>query len=146
MIIRSIIKQDLESCATLYAEVFASAPWCEPWTVGVALDRLLHFHESKGFIGVLAEQDGLAGFALGNAEPFHSGSIFYLREMCVGLNYQSQGLGRKVYHALENELRSSGIKSVYLTTEREIPAAQFYLNNGFEYVEGMGFYAKRVNS
>lgn len=62
MIIRSINRQDLGSCATLNAEVFASAPWLEPWTASNAFDRLGHFFESKGFAGILVEEDGLLGW------------------------------------------------------------------------------------
>lgn len=144
MIIRNINSQDLKNCAALYADVFASAPWHEPWTVDAALERLSHFYGSSGFVGILAEEDSLIGFALGNTEPFHSGSLFYLREMCIGTDSQRQGLGRQVYSALENELRSQSLRSIYLTTERDIPAAQFYLNNGFTFQEKMGFYAKRL--
>lgn len=43
---------------------------------------------------------------------------------------------------LEKELNSSSVKSIYLTTERSIPAANFYQNNGFTYSEKMGFYTK----
>lgn len=144
MIIRAINKRDLKSCAALYAQVFASAPWLEPWTIEAAFNRLTYFYESLGFVGVLVEKEDLIGFALGNAEPFHSGDLFYLREMCIAPNNQSQGLGRRVISELENELRSRNLQSIYLTTERDIPAAQFYINNGFNYVKKMGFYAKRL--
>lgn len=144
MIIRTIKSQDLINCARLYADVFACKPWNEPWSVDAALDRLRHFYGSSGFVGLLAEQDDLVGFALGNTEPFHTGSLFYLREMCIATKQQGQGFGPRVYRALEDELHSRGLQSIYLTTERDIPAAQFYLNNGFSYVEKMGFYAKRL--
>lgn len=143
MIVRSIDRPDLMGCADLYADVFASAPWLEPWTARAALDRLAHFYESKGFAGILAEHDGLVGFALGNTEPYHSGSIYYLREMCVASNHQSQGVGRQVYDALENVLYARGVKSIYLATARTIPAARFYMNSGFECLDEMGFYERR---
>jgi len=144
--IRNIDKRDLESCAALYAQVFSSAPWSEPWTAQAALDRLNHFYESNGFAGVLAESDGVLGFALGNAEPFHTEVLFYLREMCVGPAHQGRGLGGRLYQALERELSLKSVKRVYLATERAIPAARFYIKNGFEHMEEMGFYAKSVGS
>lgn len=146
MILRSIQETDIEACATLFTQVFSSEPWNEEWNKGFALERLLHFFQSKGFIGVLAEQEGLVGFALGNTEPFYFGSMFYLREMCTQTNLQNQGVGSKVLGALEEELRSEGVQRIYLTTERATPASGFYQKNGFNYSDKMGFYAKRVNS
>lgn len=146
MIIRNIQRTDLESCAALYADVFSSPPWNEPWTTQAALERLVHFYDSKGFAGVLANCDGLRGFALGNIEPFHTEHLFYLREMCIARKYQSQGVGSQIYRALEGELYSRKIEQVYLATERRIPAAKFYSAIGFKCAEEMGFYTKHVNS
>ncbi|MCK5098032.1 MAG: GNAT family N-acetyltransferase [Desulfobacteraceae bacterium] len=143
---RLIDENDIKSCAELFNDVFSSKPWDEPWTKQLATKRLNHFYESKGFVGVLAEQDSIIGFALGNIEPFHFGSMFYLREMCTKTNLQKSGVGSKVLNALELELLSHGVYSTYLTTERDIPAASFYIKNGFIYSEKMGFYARCTNS
>lgn len=145
MKLRRIDKTDLKSCAQLYAAVFSSAPWSEAWDEATALTRLLHFYESSGFIGVLAERDGVVGFALGNTEPFYFGTLFYLREMCVSNSLQCQGIGSRVYGALEEQLKLNQVKGVYLATERAIPAAQFYLGKGFHCSESMGFYSKKFN-
>lgn len=145
MIFRKILKEDIETCSELFAQVFSSAPWNEPWDINSAHERLLHFYQSKGFIGIVAEHNGIAGFALGNTEPFHFGSLFYLREMCTHTNLQSKGIGSDILHALEQELSLNKVNSIYLTTEREIPAADFYTKKGFKYSDKMGFYAKRTN-
>lgn len=141
-----IEEKDLYSCAELYAEVFSSSPWNEPWTAESALHRLDHFYHSIGFTGFLAKADGVVGFVLGNAEPFHSGSLFYLREMCVAVRCQSQGLGRQLFQALERQLVAKKVERIYLTTSHGIPASGFYQSIGFKCVEEMGFYAKRVSS
>lgn len=146
MIIRNIERADLEDCAALYADVFSSFPWNESWTTQVAIDRLAHFYESKGFSGVLAEDNGLRGFALGNIEPFHTGNLFYLREMCVANVHQSQGVGSQIYKGLEGNLRLREVDEVYLATEREIPAAKFYFSIVFKCAEEVGFYTKSINS
>jgi len=143
---RNIEKKDLEGCAELYADVFPSAPWSEPWTAQAAIESLVHFYESKGFVGVLAEADGVFGFALGNIEPFHTKDLFYLREMCIARKSQFQGIGGQVYKALESELHERKVEQVYLATDRDIPAARFYLSNGFKCAKEMEFYTKNVNS
>ncbi|MFT5593789.1 MAG: aminoglycoside 6'-N-acetyltransferase I [Oceanicoccus sp.] len=146
MIFRNIEEKDIEACAVLFSNVFSSEPWNEPWTKHLARERLMHFYESKGFIGVLAESDGVNGFVLGNTEPFYFGSMFYLREMCIQTDLQKQGVGSNMFYALEKALSIDNVHSIYLTTEREIPAAEFYKKKGFKYSEKMGFYAKRTIS
>lgn len=146
MIVRKVEEKDIEACAALFSEVFSSEPWNEPWTKRLARERLSHFYESKGFIGVLAESDGVIGFVLGNTEPFYFGSMFYLREMCIQTHLQKKGVGSNMFHALEQALSMHNVHSIYLTTEHDIPAAEFYKKKGFTYSEKMGFYAKRTNS
>ncbi len=144
MDIKSITKQDLDACALLFTEVFSDAPWSEAWTYKSAIQRLSHFYESKGFSGVLVEDEGVVGFALGNVEPFHFGEMFYLREMCVDSTKQNVGYGHRILESLEQSLKNQGVYSIYLTTERQIPAAQFYQKHGYDFKETMGFYAKRI--
>ncbi len=144
MKIRKIELDDISLCAQLFSQVFSSSPWNESWNKESAGKRLLHFYESKGFIGILAERDGIVGFALGNSEPFYFGNMFYLREMCIVNDLQQQGLGKKLYLALERELSLAKIHSIYLTTHRETLASNFYVNNGFKASEKMGFYAKCI--
>lgn len=143
--LRNIEETDLESCAQLYARVFSSEPWREAWTPEEALTRLSHFYESKGFVGVLAEQNGIAGFALGNTEPFYYGTLFYLREMCTHTDLQSRGIGSRVYSTLEQRLRSIKVKGIYLATDRAIPASQFYLGRGFARSENIELYSKQFD-
>ena len=139
-----IEKQDLDSCALLFSNVFSSEPWNEIWTKERALERLLHFYESKGFLGVIGIDDGAIGFVLGNIEPFCDGPLFYLREMCVSDEYQNKGVGSKLLEKLQLELNSLHVKSVYLATDNTIPAAHFYKNKGFVHSEKLGFYVKSL--
>ncbi len=142
--IRPIAHSDLQTCSQLYASVFSAAPWSEPWTEQAAFQRLRHFFQSAGFVGMLAETDQLLGMALGNTEPYCSHGIFYLREMCTRDDLQSQGIGTQVLNALEQDLASQGVRSIYLLTNRQIPAANFYARQGFTCGAAMGFYVKNL--
>lgn len=144
MKVRLINGGDIASCAKLFVQIFSSDPWNESWNIVSAKERLQHFYDSKGFIGLIAERDGIVGFALGNSEPFYFGDMYYLREMCIQTDLQQQGLGNQLYLALERELALAKIHSIYLTTHRETVAANFYLRNGFKASDKMGFYAKCI--
>lgn len=141
---RRLEPRDLEACAILFAQVFSAPPWSEPWLIEHALARLEHFHASPGFVGMLAPGDrgAVAGFLLGNLEPYLEGKLFYLREMCVATHRQGQGVGSQLYQALERELASGDVRAVYLATGRAIPAAGFYQGLGFRCSDSMAFYAK----
>ena len=141
---RAMDRGDLEACATLFAQVFSTPPWSEPWTHEGALARLEHFHASPGGVGLLMPGEGgaVAGFLLGHLEPYLEGKLFYLREMCVASHRQGQGIGSRLYRGLEKQLVAHDVRAVYLATDRGIPAAAFYQGLGFRCSEGMAFYAK----
>jgi len=146
MKLRIIEASDLGACAELYALVFSSGPWNEAWNQENSLDRIEHIFQSRGFVGVLAYDDEVLGFAIGNFEPFYYGSAFYLRDMCTRPSEQGKGIGKRILQQLENELMSHCVKNVYLTTERNIPAAKLYENSGYQYLENNGFFSKALNS
>ena len=145
---RYIAENDLEACAKIFECVFSSEPWNEPWTFDAAYTRLNHFFESKGFFGVLAEEDSgkIIAFVLGNKEPFCHGELYYLREMCVDNDHQSAGIGSSLSSYLDESLVRQGIKGMYLATAKNIPAASFYQKNDFKMGDDMAFYSKRFSS
>lgn len=144
MNVRNIEEGDIKACAVLFSSVFSSNPWREPWTVPLAFERLYHFYISRGFVGVLAEADGIQGFALGNIEPYCDGPIFYLREMCVHNDTQNKGVGTQVMAYLEAALHEVYVKSIYLATEKGISAAAFYKKRGFTCSETTAFFEKEI--
>lgn len=144
MVVREIKNEDLESCGDLYSRVFSGSPWSERWSSEKAHERISHFFNSKGFVGLLSENKNITGFVLGNTEPFIDGTWFYLREMCVDINYQRQGIGAKLLNELKEQLTTRAVKNIYLATERDIPAASFYEKNGFSLEGNMAFYYKSL--
>jgi hypothetical protein len=82
-------------CAGLFVAVFNGHPWNEPWTVEAASQRLAEITATPGFVGVaLAAGDTVTGVALGQAERWHAGQVFCLREMFVSPALQHQGRGK----------------------------------------------------
>lgn len=146
MNIKRITKKHLQKCAELYSYVFSMEPWSEEWENEIALKRLNHFYNSDGFIGILAiENDCIVGFALGNIEPFVHGDIFYLREMCVNPKMQNRGIGTQILSELENVLITANIKSIYLFTDRKIPAAKFYSKFGYGLNNDFAIFTKDIS-
>ena len=146
MELREIIKKDLKKCAEVFSRAFSNTPWNESWNTESALERISHFYDSKGFCGVLAEEGEALGFVLGNIEPYFSGPIFYLREMCVDPELQNSGIGKKMLTRIEKILELKGVKVIYLITERDIPAAQFYIKRGYKVDKNSDSLSKSISS
>lgn len=146
MDIREINLDDIENCAGLYVKTFSAPPWNEDWTISRASERLGHFYHSLGFQGVIAIQDEtVAGFVLGNIEPYSNGPIFYLRETCTAAEYQNRGIGTAMLKQLEVRLQLKGVSSIYLVTERDIPAARFYLSRGYIAEKNTVVYSREIS-
>lgn len=145
MTIRPILRTDLKQCAELFCDTFSSDPWNESWNSARAIERLNHFFVSPGFVGLVAEEQEIHGLVIGNTEPFYSGTIFYLREMCTKSHERGQGIGTKLLSRLELNLKEMHVTSIYLLTNRNIPAAGFYKNRGFNLNGAMEFYSKKIS-
>ncbi len=141
---RLLQRTDLPACATIYAKVFSAPPWSEVWTDQAALTRLQHLYDSKGFVGMLFEKQEVQGFVLGTIEPFNTGNLFYLREMCMAQEVQAQGLGSQLFNAFEQQLRLHEVEQIYLATARGSNAEKFYARLGFAAAQNMVFYDKKL--
>lgn len=75
---------DLVSCVELFVSTFAQPPWSETWKSDIVRARLEQIIQTPGAQGaVILTEGAISGFALGISEPWHEGSHFYLKEMCV---------------------------------------------------------------
>ena len=131
MDVRKIQKADLPACANLFTETFNASPWNERWSHEDTLLRISDNFHSPGFVGTLAEDDALLGFALGNLQRYESHYEFELKEMCVMPSRQGKGIGTTLLRNLKQHLKDIGVLSMYLLTARDTDAAIFYERNGF---------------
>lgn len=129
---------DLKGLATLFVEVFNDEPWNEKWSYASALARLTDIVNTPGFVGLKATRDAFfVGFIMGYGEPFDQGADFYVKEMGVVSSLQRKGTGTVLLGKLRETLVASGMRSIYLLTSRDGPAACFYKKNGFRVNESM---------
>jgi aminoglycoside 6'-N-acetyltransferase I len=143
MEIRELTKDDLFDCAILYKEVFSDEPWNEQWTESRALERLNYLFSLPGFVGLIAKSEIVLAMALGNIEPFHSGPMFSLRELCVKKNFQGKCIGRNLLSALELRLLAAHVTLIHANTDLNTSAAGFYKKLGFIQSRSMGSFTKK---
>lgn len=136
---------DLDACVDLYVSTFAGPPWSEKWEPGVVHARLDQIVRTPGAFGLVIERNGrIAGFALGISEPWHEGTHFYLKEMCISPALQRQGLGTRLMEHLLRELAGRDTKRVYLLTARGDVSEAFYSKTGFYTSPKMILMARRI--
>lgn len=123
---------DLAACVELFVTTFARPPWSETWEPGLVRARLEQIIRTPGAFGTVILTDGeITGFALGISEPWHEGSHFYLKEMCVSHTRQRQGLGTRLLDHLIGELHKQDTRRIYLLTARGDMSEAFYAKSGF---------------
>ena len=128
---RLFTSADFDACVDLYITTFAGPPWNETWDRQLVRDRLSQIVETPGFFGAVIEGEPLTGFVLGTSEPWHEGTHFNLKEMCIRPGLQRQGLGTKLLEYLAKQLETRDTKRIYLLTARGDITEAFYTKAGF---------------
>jgi aminoglycoside 6'-N-acetyltransferase I len=144
--LRRFEETDLEPCVNLFRATFAQAPWNEEWKPEVVQARLDQIIKTPHFLGVVAGDSSIRGFAMGFSEPWHEGTHFYLKEMCIDHTRQRQGLGTKLLEFLSSELRERDSRRIYLLTARGDVSEAFYTKAGFYTSPRMILMARRSES
>ncbi len=137
--------EDLEECAAVFVEAFASPPWGQNWSLSSALERLKSLYGNESSIGCKATaHERICGFVIGEVEQWNSSQLFMIKELCVAVSQQRRGIGRQVIEMLLNELPPN-VEKVYLLTDREGPAKLFYESLGFSTNENAVVMGKVLN-
>ena len=131
-------QKHLDECASLFIEVFNNQPWNESWTFETAQSLLSQILNTPGFIGLILRKQGkILGFVIGCCEQRDKSKNFYLKEICVSSNEQRRGIGSELIRHLMNQLKETGVNSVYLLTMKDEYIKEFYLKNGFQVSQRM---------
>lgn len=147
MTIRNLQSTDLPACADLFSSVFSNPPWNENWTVESAHHRLADCFATPNFLGVLAaDEQRLAGFAVGYLQRYMEERHYFLLELCVDTHRQRQGIGRALLDQLTTQLKKAGANRAYTLTARDSAAQEFYAKAGFYMSPKMILMAHRFRS
>jgi ribosomal protein S18 acetylase RimI-like enzyme len=142
--LRAFQPSDLDVCTEIFVSTFAREPWRETWDPDIVRARLEQIVFTPGFYGAVIGGSEITGFALGFSEPWHEGTHFYLKEMCVASQHQRQGLGATLLKFLQQELANRDTKRIYLLTARGDSSEAFYGKAGFYVSPKMIMMARRL--
>ena len=141
---RRLEESDIDQCVELFVSTFAQPPWHENWDRHVVRERLDQIIRTPLSFGAIIGSPDITGFALGFSEPWHEGTHFYLKEMCIDHSHQRQGLGTELMAFLSAELRERDTKRIYLLTARGDMSEAFYSKIGFYTSPKMILMARRM--
>ena len=143
---REFTVTDSDKCADLYRKVFTDYPWYDEW---ISFDQVRYYLEelnlNPAFEGFVAfEGPDMVAACLGHSRSWWMGKEFFIDEFYVENERQGNGVGTALMDYVEEELMKKDYRRLILTTDREIPAENFYKRKGFNNKENRTVMTKEI--
>lgn len=124
---------DKEIIKNLFTSVFTIAPWYDDWSDTNQLDMYINDLVGQGYSLTygLFDDDELIGISLGYVKHWYSATEYIINEFCVKTDRQGAGAGSFFIAEIEKAIKELGIKQIFLLTDSNVPAYNFYKKNGF---------------
>ncbi|KIR02881.1 Acetyltransferase [Lachnospiraceae bacterium TWA4] len=129
-----------------FKEIFMNEPWNDDWSDEVQLSNYIRdiaccFNSiCYGYF----DKEELIGLAMGSKRHWWTGIEYFMEEFCIKTSMQGQGIGREFLQIIEKDLKTEGIVSIRLQTERQVPAYHFYPKVGFKEVKEQVSFVKKI--
>ena len=122
----------------LFKDIFMNEPWNDDWSDDNQLtEYILDLTGNRNSLAIgLYDENELIGFSLGSIMHGCAGTAYYIYEFCIKRERQHSGLGTLFLNEIENYVKNLGINHIFLQTEKNVPAYEFYKKNGFSELEG----------
>ena len=126
-------ESSFEDIKTLFRSVFTQPPWNDDWSDEEQLDEYLMdlMGARTPLVLGLVERDALVGVSIGSIRHWYEGTEYLIDELCIRTDRQGEGLGTEFLSLIEGHLLGLGLHTIYLTTDRNVPAYEFYRSRGF---------------
>ncbi len=144
--LRQIGLNEKESIKTLFRSVFMFDPWNDDWSDEQQLDHYIMdlIGQSNSLTYGLYEGDELIGFSLGFIKHWFSGTEYIIDEFCIKKKKQGLGAGSFFMSEIEKAIKEKGLVHIFLQTDSEVPAYNFYKKNGFVELKTHVSFAKDI--
>jgi len=139
--------EDREAIKEVFVSVFTAEPWCDDWSDAEQLDLYLQDLTGQGYsltYGLYDDTGELIGISLGYIKHWYSGTEYIINELCIRTERQGAGAGTFFIREIEKAIRELGIKQIFLLTDSNVPAYEFYRKNGFTEQTTNVSFSKRV--
>jgi len=128
---------DRKSALSVYLKTFAAPPFNYDWLDKAKADEYFADIENtpkfKGYLFYDGEgaSERLVGVCLGTYEDYFQAVSYNIKEIVIAAGAQGRGAGSAFIAAMAEELKKFGVTLINITTQRTIPAFEFYKKNEF---------------
>lgn len=136
-----VIKLEIEKSEeikSLFKNTFMNEPWNDDWSNDKQLtEYILDLTGNRNSLAIgLYDKNELIGFSLGSIMHWCTGTEYYIYEFCIKRERQNNGIGTLFLNEIETYVKNIGVNHIFLQTEKNVPAYNFYKKNGFSELEG----------
>lgn len=137
---------DKEEVKQFFFDVFTKEPWNDDWSNAQQLDSYIVdlIGNQNSLTLAFCDKDNMVALAMGHIKHWYSATEYYIDELCVKTEFQGQGVGGQFVAAIEDYLKQHDIKAIFLLTDRDVPAYDFYRKHGFEEHKSNVAFAKNL--
>ena len=130
----------------LFVSVFTVDPWNDDWSDKEQLDLYIHdlIGQSNSLTFGLYEGAELIGVSMGRIKHWYTGTEYCVDELCIQTAKQGRGLGQRFVNGIEKACKQLGLTHIFLQTENNVPAYEFYKKLGFVQLENDVAFAKQL--
>ena len=146
MELRKLTVADREIITELFRDVFTNEPWNDDWSDGEQLYAYITDLTGQSYSLTFGYFDGdqLVALSMGYIKHWYSGTEYIINELCIRTDRQGAGAGTFFLREIEKAIRELGLKQIFLLTDSNVPAYEFYRKNGFIESETNVAFSKRV--
>ena len=125
--------KDKKIITDVFTSVFTKEPWNDDWSDTNQLDMYINdlVGQNYSLTYGLFDDDQPIGISMGYVKHWYSGTEYIINEFCVKTERQGAGAGSFFIAEIEKAIKELGIKQIFLLTDSNVPAYNFYKKNGF---------------
>lgn len=138
--------KDTEAVKELFVSVFTAEPWNDDWSDKNQLELYINdlTGQSNSLTFGLYEGNELIGLSMGQIRHGYSGTEYIIDELCIRTSKQGSGAGTLFAKEIEKACKELGMKYIFLLTEKNVPAYEFYKKLDFNELESNVAFAKKL--
>lgn len=136
----------LPQMAELYKNSFGREPWNDDWSDKNQLTQYMkEISCSFNSLNYGLFLDGkLIAVSIGMIRHWWEGTNYNIEEFCVSPEFQGNGIGSRFMGMIEADIKNRGLCGIFLQTDNDKPAYNFYRKNGFSDLSSHVSLYKRV--
>lgn len=144
--VKELSTDDIESIKILFLSVFTSEPWNDDWSDNSQLDLYMCdlIKQSNSLAYGIFDNTELIGASLGCIKHWYTGTEYCIDEFFIKTERQGNGVGKKFMEEIQLLIKKRGMSLMFLLTDRNVPAYNFYKRNGFNELETHVLFVKKI--